>query len=634
MENINLLTTYLNPKKYDASSGYRDIHYLIRIDSDFLDEEQFSFSKNVTKILRYGSPIAEDLAGGFLPVNIQYPLVVTRNGDEVEYYFKRIRNGITTYVSLEDALLPNTNESHFLPYNDLTFIPIALQHLHYYHPEQQKIYSVEIAMPEIRVFGHKAMDYNPKDLGGLTNGEYELDYKNASGYTNAVSDQILGMLEQGSKANLLRKININLYEQAAKIYWYPKIVVEQGKITLYYEYHRILNDDFEIPFTDGRFQHAIKLTFNHIEGFLAFMELTYFRNGVSPLDLWEGSGFRKRDCFKKYIEIVTKELENRVNNFKSKFSITGILAIIYYIPLDFFIKEQNLFRQQKDRNTILGEQFIWFAIDSVLKIPITNITVNVEDITLKLFEILQFIQQYKNTENKQKNDYLLDQLLSKTFEGKSYLLNFYHKMNTNNFVRYNHFIYKIWRKSSYFKRDHEVYKNSSYFTKLTDKDQKEKKKPWKMLPYTADKTIGFYTSNIDAEFDENDNIVFTPDAHWFSDIFTLFYGEKARGIRAYIEGDWQITYHPLYPVSLPNPSDKDAIRLQKISPALLIKASEDKGFWNNVGTAASYTFDILTSLSGFGNLAKFRHLARLADAAGYVKNGIRLKNTFYVYKAA
>ncbi|WP_046754933.1 toxin glutamine deamidase domain-containing protein [Kordia jejudonensis] len=636
MVNINLLTTYLNPKKYDAYSRHKDTHYLIRIDSDFLDEEQFSFSKNVTKIIRKGSPVAEDLGGGFLPINIQYPLVVTRNGDEVDYYFKRIRNGETTYISLEHVLIPNTSsdESYFLPYDNLTFIPIELQHLHYYHVEQQKIYSVEIALPEIKIFGHKTLDYNPKDLGGLTNGEYQLDYKNASGYRNTPIEVMLGelLLEQSKEEYKKRIINLSLYKEAGEIYWYPKIIKEQGKITLYYEYHKLLNDHFEIPITNGRFQPAIKLTFNHLEGFLAFMELTYFRNGVSPLDIWEGTNFRKRDCFKKYVEIVTEELEIRTNNIKSKFSIVGILVIIYYIPLDFFIKEQNLFRDKKNRNILLGERFIWFAIDSVIKFPITNITVNVEDITIKLFEILQLIQQHKNIENNEKNDYLLDKLLSKTYEGRSYLITFYHKMNTNNFVRYNYFIYKIWRKSSYFKRDHEVYKNTSYYTKITKKE--EKKEPWKMLPYKSNKIIGFHTSNTDVVFDENDNIVFTPDIHWSDELYGAFFPESADDVTALIEGNWQLTYHPLYPVSLPNPTDKDAIKLQKISPALLIKASEDKAFWNNVGTTVSYTFDILTSLSGFGNLAKFRHLARIADAADIIKNGIRLKNTFYVYKAA
>jgi len=437
------------------------------------------------------------------------------------------------------------------------------------------------------------------------------------------------LMEQSREEFKKRIVNVNLYPQAGKVYWYPRVIMEHGKITLYYEYHKILNDHFEIPFTDGRLQPAIKLVFNYIEGFLAFMQLTYFTNGVSLLDLWEGSGFRKKDFFADYVEIILEYLKLNEDH------IYGILTILYYVPTDFFIKEQKLFKKKGTDTTILGEEFIWSCIDNVLKIPISNYTINVEDITLKLFEILRLIQAHKGYKDEEKNDHILNELLRRRFKGQSYLLAFYDRMNTSNFERYNYLIYKIWRNSSYINPEKSIYKETTYLTKLTDIEKKDKQKPPRMLAYETDKVIGFYTSDINTEFDEKENIVFTPDASWLDDGFRLIYGkEKARGITALIEGNWEITYHPLYPIFLPNPSDKSAIQVQKISPALLIKASEDKAFWSNVGTTVSYTFDILTTLSGVGNLAKFRHLARIADAAGYIKNGIRLKNTFYVYKAA
>jgi len=152
MENVNILTSYLNPKKYTAQSRHKNIYHIIRIDSDFLDENQNVLSENITKIISNELPITYGLNGGFMLINIDYPLVVTRDGDTIDYYFERNQNGVITYVSLKHALLPNTNESHFLPYDHLTFTPIELQYLHYYHIEQQKIYSVEIALPEITLF--------------------------------------------------------------------------------------------------------------------------------------------------------------------------------------------------------------------------------------------------------------------------------------------------------------------------------------------------------------------------------------------------------------------------------------------------------------------------------------------------
>jgi hypothetical protein len=629
---VNILTSYLNPKKYTNQNKFKEQYYLIRIDSDFLNNEQNPNSENVTKEVKSSLPttFGGDGTDAYKLINTDLPLVVTQDGDEVNCYFKREEDGIITYLSLEDALLPNTNESHYLPYNELTFIDVELGASYYYHVTQEQLYILINVLPEIILLGQKFLNYNPKYLGGLKDGAYELDYKNAKGYTNSVSDQILGILEQGGSAHKLRVVNVSLYPQAGKVYWYPKIIYTNGKITLHYEYHKILNDHFDIPIgEDGKFQPAIKLEFDYVEGFLAFMVLTYFLNGVSPLDVWEGSGFRKKDFFKQYVEIIVKYLKLNEDH------IYGVLTILYYVPQDFFVRKQTLFSNNSYAE-FLGEEFIWSAIQSVLKVPVSNFTVNVEDITVKLLRILIFIQGHKGYKNpKDKNDYILNELLRRRFQNQSYLIAFYDRMDTSNFVSYNYLIYKIWRNSSYVSPKHPVFENTSYVTKFTDVEEKDKKSAPLMLPYKSNKVVGFYTSNIDTEFTDTENIIFTPDSSILDDAFEFFYGEeRSRGVTAWIEGNWKITYHPLHPIYLPNPTEKSAIKVQRVSPALLIKASEDKAFWSNVGTTVSYTFDALTTLSGIGNLAKFRHLARIADAAGYLKNGIKLKNSFYVYKAA
>lgn len=50
-------------------------------------------------------------------------------------------------------------------------------------------------------------------------------------------------------------------------------------------------------------------------------------------------------------------------------------------------------------------------------------------------------------------------------------------------------------------------------------------------------------------------------------------------------------------------------------PAFVLQANELKSFWNNVATSGEYAVDILTTISGVGNIAKFRHLSKIATRA-------------------
>jgi hypothetical protein len=55
--------------------------------------------------------------------------------------------------------------------------------------------------------------------------------------------------------------------------------------------------------------------------------------------------------------------------------------------------------------------------------------------------------------------------------------------------------------------------------------------------------------------------------------------------------------------------------LPKLIPAFFLKANEDQSFWSNIITSIEYGVDVLTTFSGIGNIAKFRHLTRVAEVA-------------------
>ena len=50
----------------------------------------------------------------------------------------------------------------------------------------------------------------------------------------------------------------------------------------------------------------------------------------------------------------------------------------------------------------------------------------------------------------------------------------------------------------------------------------------------------------------------------------------------------------------------------------MLYANQSQQFWNNVIKTGEYAIDIATTLSGIGNLAKFRHLAKLGQAGSII----------------
>lgn len=61
------------------------------------------------------------------------------------------------------------------------------------------------------------------------------------------------------------------------------------------------------------------------------------------------------------------------------------------------------------------------------------------------------------------------------------------------------------------------------------------------------------------------------------------------------------------------------MKLDAIVPAFTLFANQKKQFWSNVITAGEYAADILTTVSGIGNLAKFRYLAKFATKASKLR---------------
>lgn len=59
-----------------------------------------------------------------------------------------------------------------------------------------------------------------------------------------------------------------------------------------------------------------------------------------------------------------------------------------------------------------------------------------------------------------------------------------------------------------------------------------------------------------------------------------------------------------------------------IIPAFFLKAFDDKNFWDNLAKAGSLVLDVVTTLSGAGNLLKLRHLTKITGAYRYFRYAV------------
>lgn len=607
MNGINYLTHFLNPRKNSPTADRRKSHLFTRIDQAYINAGYIITSDDVTSF------VVNEFTLDFyrvydslpsLPSNIR--LYAQFSPNSINYYFQKEIDGVFKYATLQNILKRNEDDHFFKDIDDTFFTHIGFYDQLFYNTEEKILYTVSETIPEVTITARRFLSYSPNKLGGLTNGAYSLQYKDASGYNDGIVSKILNKHTGDifASSSEQREVTLELSTKKGQLYWYPRVQIGTNKrIILYYDYNPRGNENSSVNGED----FAIKLEFHHPESFFAFITLTYFANGISPLETSEGSGTRKADLFTNYAKIFEILMKQNNDNLTQK------LAYLFYVHEDFFLKNQYLVSKLKGPDNILGIKFIWDTISSVLESGPSNTGIDSETILLKLLNILKIIQKDNKKTNTERNDYILSELLYReTSNQESYLKAMYNNFDGDRFVLYNQFIYQLWVNSSYVDPRNPAYMDTS---QLIGKNDIGHDKPQLMLPYKTNKLLGFYTSNMDIDFDEKENIVVKPDDSSIDNIAGFFDPELGIALDNLIEEDWINVYHPLQPVYLMNPNKDKAFSLHKISPMILLKANEDEGFWSNVATATDYAFDIITTASGVGNLAKFRHLGRIIKAA-------------------
>lgn len=185
----------------------------------------------------------------------------------------------------------------------------------------------------------------------------------------------------------------------------------------------------------------------------------------------------------------------------------------------------------------------------------------------------------------------------------------------DNFIVFCNIMEKIWRKTAYINPDLAIYNT------IKEEDQGPL-----LLPYESEKWLGIYIANATVEYDKRIEI---------KNLGTGQYKEVQRPNPkggGYYTHKEEITvdyvYHPFYPVYIKNTQENEtSLELNSIIPAFMLFANKEKAFWSNVLTISEYAFDIVTTFSGIGNIAKFRHLTKVAKLAEGVSTANKVVKT-------
>ncbi|MCO6174714.1 hypothetical protein NHF50_06615 [Flavobacterium sp. NRK F10] len=431
--------------------------------------------------------------------------------------------------------------------------------------------------------------YHFDDINFTDGEEASFNYLDHEGYTENFGDQFLRALLDSSielaENEQRRSVTINKKQKNGRVHSLPDISKLFGNYKLKYNYV-----EKGIRFNSFMAERAIKLEFNYFGSLLEFLNQTVF-NDLDTLDAFT-SGNRAL-FFQDYIRFVNQLLRKARGRQK--------LEVLYYIPVFVFKK--------------INGNFLWNVLDEILDGLVTNIGLNVEDIVLHLLEGLS--ESYEN-----KDDFF--KALLKEYNNKDtrfYVL--YDKLNGENFEKLVQLIQKVWFNSNYKNPELELYKNLDGPL---------------IVNYQSDKALTFFYSNMNINWKNANLLEFEPDTSWWDEVASFLVPSLGEVVKEFTETEKSFYYHPFQPIAVFN-FDKQKTGMELTSPlmpAFVLKAAEDKAFWENVITASEYVVDILTTFSGVGNLAKFRYLAKVAGkasklrfvsklgtAASYVKTGLR-----------
>ncbi|WP_430411855.1 hypothetical protein [Kordia sp.] len=523
--------------------------------------------------------------------------------NSINYYIQRI------FPSASGDLILYRSFTNFdwvpLDDNNFTFISLAgdLERYLYDDDRNRIIYNTTLksAFAYADVF-----TYNPKDVG-ISSGRYIIKYINHFGKETKVTRRDFHPEEfehkKIPKNYTNRNIDVEIIQTKGNVYLFPTIRKRAGTFVLEYKY---VLDEF-LRF-DMKFQKAaVTLEFKYLGTFLYFINRTIFYSNsfenldtTDSLDMYElmnqimrtinpdanislHNGGIRQLFIDQYIKCVSEEFSFYKNNLEKT------LELFFYAPT-VFIKHIHL-------------ETLWKVLDKSLKGRITNFGLNKEDVTLKLLNaILEKIRSPK---------LFLDELLiRRDTNNVSYFYNLFSKMHTSNFDKYVRFLWSVWKQT--------VYKD------ITEKNTKISDLCEPYLNYKSDKTIGFHHDNAKIEYlTASDEVQIDLTYKITKQVKVKIDRNTETTIPFRTSKEERLLYDPYAPIYIFNEDNPHFIFKDSednknsyfaVLPAFVMLAREERAFWSNVITAGEYAIDILTTASGFLNIAKAGRLYKILNA--------------------
>ncbi|MGO4707775.1 hypothetical protein AB4Y90_01420 [Chryseobacterium sp. 2TAF14] len=501
---------------------------------------------------------------------------------EVEYF---VKTSLGKYRNIIN------NNLEIFSSDELIEIPIDNPSSYIYNSELKRVFVAFESINGVIIFPD-TINYDPKSkyLNEITNSTYTYDYKDPLTTYGKIMEFILAHFKNFIR-NAVKKVIVAKSEIPAIINLIPFLQFEYGfgNYILKYKYYDINHKQkFFVP--DG--ESAITLKFLSPGGMLSFLNETLFSQGFSI----------EQDAYKSPVR----------NFFRNQF----IEQIIYKTEEDFLSRGkevyysvmETLFFLPEEITAKFSDRFFWLLLELMVNRDNFQNTKDLAEENI-FVKIIRIILQKENQEAK-----LMSWFLETIKEGDKTITKFefiYDRINGDNFIEFVKLVNKAWKKSRF------IYPDIETNTEFTTTDG------LLFLPYSSQKAFGFYFSNISMSF-ETDN----QKGRLLKTLYgTGKYTEELKPdlktdklVKTKVEIIEQYWYHPFYPVYLEDIEKQETeLKLDSVVPAFMLKANRDKQFWSNVITTAEYAADILITVSGVGNIAKFRYLAKFAAKASSLR---------------
>lgn len=527
---------------------------------------------------------------------LRYYLDDTTNPNYWKYYRRKdfVEGGETvTKYRREDTYVSNTYE--VLPPE----VPLRLFDLEdYFLTGRRKLYFENSTnamylrtQPPVEI--RLGISYNSENFFLPNNHTTRMDFTDASGWGDSNWDGFWKQITHGALSSFIdeqdRKLHLMYSPGSGTIQLYPQLI----RGTDHFPYRLLFpfldgNLDFKkLRYNSGKFfplrnaldaemkSNAILLNFKTVYGLFAFTKMVYFENSRSIST--DHNDPTISQFFISYSELVKdtyRELKNKKN---------GLFKLFFFLP-DAALK-------------LIDAIDLWAFVTDATQTALTNNYTDKEDIVVKILETLSTMYQ--------KPTVFLDEFMNRRVDKIPLLEHLTYRLDGYNFDKLVKLIRGVWKKSIYSSLE-----ETNPVLNLNGQSPI-------LLNYKSDKTIGFHHDNATIKWTDDYNkikVIFYESILKENEEYNFLEESLVTTINFFtpeIEAT-SYTYHPYAPLAILSEDNPEFIfkdeaqegGVFQIMPAYILFAREQRAFWSNLATAGEYVADVLSFLSGYGNILK------------------------------